>query len=89
VNELLTNSYKYLPKNQPDKNIEIHLNALGNGIYKFIYKDNGLGLPSNINFENSETLGLRLINGLAEQINGSVSYKYQNGSVFIIQFKMV
>jgi two-component sensor histidine kinase/ligand-binding sensor domain-containing protein len=87
VNELLTNSYKYLPAEQLDKKIEINLTVSENGKYEFTYKDNGPGLPPNVNFENSQTLGLRLISGLSEQINGSLFYKYDGGSVFVIQFK--
>jgi two-component sensor histidine kinase len=87
VNELLTNSYKYLPAEQLDKKIEINLTVSENGKYEFTYKDNGPGLPPNVNFENSQTLGLRLISGLSEQINGSIFYKYDGGSVFVIQFK--
>jgi two-component sensor histidine kinase len=87
VNELLTNSYKYLPAEQLDKKIEINLTVSENGKYEFTYKDNGPGLPPNVNFENSQTLGLRLISGLSEQINGSIFYKYDGGSIFVIQFK--
>jgi two-component sensor histidine kinase len=86
VNELLTNSYKYLPADQSDKKIEINLTRLENGNYEFRYRDNGPGLPPNVNFENAQTLGLRLIGGLTEQINGSIEYKYEGGSVFFIQF---
>jgi two-component sensor histidine kinase len=86
VNELLTNSYKYLPPEQSDKKIGINLTILENGNYEFKYRDNGPGLPPNIDFENAQTLGLRLISGLTEQINGSIEYKYEGGSVFVIQF---
>jgi two-component sensor histidine kinase/ligand-binding sensor domain-containing protein len=86
VNELLTNSYKYLPAEQLDKKIKINLTVSDNGKYEFTYKDNGPGLPPYVNFENSQTLGLRLISGLSEQINGSIFYKYDGGSVFVIQF---
>lgn len=86
VNELLTNSYKYLPAEQSDKKIEIDLTILGNGNYEFKYRDNGPGLPPTIDFENAQTLGLRLISGLTEQINGNLDYRFEEGSVFIIQF---
>ena len=86
VNELLTNSYKYLPAEQSDKRIEVNLAILENGKYEFTYRDNGPGLPPNMDFENSHTLGLRLISGLTEQINGSINYSFERGSVFVIQF---
>jgi two-component sensor histidine kinase len=86
VNELLTNSYKYLPPEQSDKKIEINLTILENGNYEFKYRDNGPGLPTTIDFENAQTLGLRLISGLTEQINGNLDYRFEEGSVFVIQF---
>ena len=87
VNELLTNSYKYIPSAQEKKSIEINLQVLDNGVFELIYKDNGPGLPHNINFDNSQTLGLKLIRGLSQQIKGSVTYHYDQGSVFTIRFK--
>jgi two-component sensor histidine kinase len=87
LNELLTNSYKYLPKNQPNKKIEIELHELEADSFELTYKDNGPGLPENVSFENSKTLGLRLIRGLAQQIKGSVDYKFEKGSVFRVRFK--
>ncbi len=87
VNELLTNSYKYIPLTQAKKSVEINLLTNDNGIYELIFKDNGPGLPPNINFDNSQTLGLKLIRGLSQQIRGSVTYHYDQGSVFTIKFK--
>ncbi len=85
INEFLTNSYKYLPEEQVNKKIEIELLQY-NESYELIYKDNGPGLPSSVDFENTQTLGLRLVRGLANQIGGSVSYQYLSGSVFKIRF---
>lgn len=87
VNELLTNAYKYLPSKQEKKSIEINLQVIDNGSFELIFRDNGPGLPHNINFDNSQTLGLKLIRGLSQQIKGSVTYHYDQGSVFIIRFK--
>jgi two-component sensor histidine kinase/ligand-binding sensor domain-containing protein len=87
VNELLTNSYKYIPKSHKKKIVEINLASSAEGDCELIYKDNGLGLPAHINFESSPKLGLRLVRGLVEQIKGTVTYHFNEGSVFTIQFK--
>jgi two-component sensor histidine kinase/ligand-binding sensor domain-containing protein len=87
VNELLTNSYKYIPLLQVKKSVEINLEIVENGTYELTFKDNGPGLPPNINFDNSQTLGLKLIRGLSQQIRGAVTYHYDQGSVFTITFK--
>ena len=87
INELLTNSYKYIPQHQPEKKIDIDLVVLENDNYELTFKDNGPGLPEHINFENSKTLGLRLIRGLSQQIKGSVTYRFDEGAVFVVRFK--
>ena len=87
VNELLTNSYKYIPQHQSEKKIDISLVVLENDNYELTFRDNGPGLPEHINFENSKTLGLRLIRGLSQQIKGSVTYRFDEGAVFVVRFK--
>ena len=87
INELITNSYKYFKKGTQEKKISINIIVLGRGTYKLIYKDNGPGLKKGIDFETATSLGLDLIKGLSNQINGNATYAYENGSVFTIFFK--
>ena len=87
INELITNSYKYFKKGTQEKKISINIIVLGRGTYKLIYKDNGPGLKKGIDFETATSLGLDLIKGLSNQINGNATYKFENGSVFTILFK--
>ena len=67
--------------------IEITLRTLSEGSFELIYRDNGPGLPTHVNLENSPTLGLRLVSGLSQQIKGTVIYHFHNGSVFTIRFQ--
>jgi two-component sensor histidine kinase len=55
--------------------------------YQLIYNDDGIGIPEEINFENTEKLGLTLIKILTEQIEGNVKLERINGTKFIIKFK--
>lgn len=87
VNELLTNSYKYAISKNKDCVIIIELQTTTIGNYILIYSDNGTGLKKEINFEESNTMGLRLIKGLADQIGGKAAYKFNNGAQFTIEFK--
>ncbi len=86
VNELVTNAYKYLPKRWDGNKVSIHLTREINEEYLLLYKDNGPGLKEGLDFESSQTLGMELIRGLAEQLGGSVTYAYQEGSCFNIKF---
>lgn len=86
VNELVTNAYKYLPKRWDGNKVSIHLTREINEEYLLLYKDNGPGLKEGLDFESSQTLGMELIRGLAEQLGGSVTYAYKEGSCFNIKF---
>jgi len=87
VNELLTNSYKYAMSDKQENKIQIKIAKLNDEEYQLTYRDNGPGLTDDVNFETTSTLGLRLVNGLSRQIHGSVKYYFENGSVFVINFK--
>ena len=85
LNELYTNTFKYGTTSKSTPLIELNLSGDGQ-VYRLTYADNGSGLPSDINFENSDSLGLKLINRLSKQLNGKAEYSYRNGSVFTINF---
>jgi two-component sensor histidine kinase/ligand-binding sensor domain-containing protein len=87
VNELLTNSYKYALKGNPNPKIEIDLQQIDKGVYTLIYQDNGPGFKEPIDLEHAKTLGIKLIVGLAHQLGGKVLYSYEYGSKYIIDFK--
>ncbi len=87
LNELITNSYKFFTKGNQAKKIDIDIVDLKRGAYKLIYKDNGPGLKKGIHFDTATSLGLELIKGLSNQIDGKATYEFENGSVFTILFK--
>lgn len=89
LNELLTNSYKHFGKASQEKKISIAITVLNRGQYELVYKDNGPGIKKAVDFDTSTSLGLKLIKGLAKQLYGTASYRFENGSVFTIQFKDV
>ena len=54
--------------------------------YVLNVKDNGVGFPDDIDFKNTESLGLQLVNNLVSQIEGTVELDCTNGSSFNIIF---
>lgn len=88
LNELITNSYKYAFEKQKENLISISLTQ-NESVYELIYSDNGKGIPDEIDFQNSGTLGLELIQILTGQLEGKIEYKKTELSSFIIQFKKV
>ena len=54
--------------------------------YVLNVKDDGVGFPDDIDFKNTESLGLQLVNNLVSQIEGTVELDCTNGSSFNIIF---
>jgi PAS domain S-box-containing protein len=86
VNELITNSLKHaFPNGMKGKiNIDFYLK---NDHYKFAVKDDGIGFPDDIDFQNTNSLGLQIVNSLTEQIDGEIKLNKYNGTEFKITFK--
>ena len=85
INELITNSIKYA---FPGKNgiLKVELNQISDSI-KLTVADNGIGLPNGIDLENTNTLGLKMVNSLVHQLDGTLDYNNTDGTEFIIKFK--
>lgn len=85
INELLTNSLKYaFPAGKQGK-IEIAIRKKDANVTINI-SDNGKGLPKEIDFRNTESLGLQLVVSLVEQINGKIRLDTKKGTKFTIEF---
>lgn len=49
--------------------------------------DNGNGFPEEVDFQNTDSLGLQIVNVLVEQIEGCIELKRNNGTEFSIRFR--
>ena len=54
--------------------------------FVLIVSDNGVGFPKNLDFQNTESLGLQLVNTLAAQLRGRVELSSNGGTEFKITF---
>jgi two-component sensor histidine kinase len=89
VNELVSNSLKYAFSELKDgKNtIDITFNRENaNGTYSLMVADNGTGLPHSVDFKNTKSLGLELVNMLTSQLNGEIDLDNTSGARFKITF---
>jgi two-component sensor histidine kinase len=97
LNELLTNAFKYaFPNGQPragEKACAITIAAAWNGgsvdegVYSLTVSDNGVGLPVDLDWATSKTLGLRLVRMLGQyQLNGRVELDRSQGTSFRLVF---
>jgi two-component sensor histidine kinase len=47
-------------------------------------KDSGVGIPQNFDWRNTESLGLRLVTELADQLDGTIELDRANGTSFTL-----
>jgi two-component sensor histidine kinase len=87
INELLTNAYKYAFNSQEKGEIHVSVESIDNHNFKLIVKDNGIGLPSDFDINKVNSLGLKLVRILSNQMKGSFDIGVGNGACFIINFR--
>lgn len=85
VNEIISNALKYAFPGEREGVISIELKLKGDKLY-LVIGDNGVGLPPELDFRNTESLGLQLVVTLVEQLNGEIDVDLSNGTKFLINF---
>lgn len=86
VNELVSNALKYAFKGRKTGKIRINL-SLDKGNVVLVVLDDGIGFPQNINYKETNSLGLQLVTTLVEQIDGAIEMNNNKGTKFTIKFK--
>ncbi|MDQ1266254.1 MAG: hypothetical protein QG635_1406, partial [Bacteroidota bacterium] len=87
INELFTNSLQYAFPPGFDAKVDLEIKAADNSKYQIFYKDNGVGLPKDINPYTSRSIGLFLINDISKhRLNGSIEISCERGTSFLITF---
>ena len=86
ITELVSNSLKYAFPDHREGELEVSLKVIDN-YYELTISDNGVGIPEDIDFFNTDSLGLQLVNSLTDQIDGEIYFDRSNGTKFTITFK--
>ncbi len=85
LNELITNAFKY-GFSDLEKKLEVELKKINEEEFVLRVADNGKGVPESFDPLKAKSLGLRLIRRLSKQLQGSMNYSFNNGSVFEVSF---
>ena len=87
LNELISNSLKYaFPKGGGE--IKIALRPINDDEIELAVSDDGVGIPEGIDIGKTESLGLQLVQLLAEnQLDGEVDLDRDGGTAFRIRFR--
>jgi PAS domain S-box-containing protein len=86
INELLSNSLKHAFPDDRRGMIDLDFHGK-NGEFALRFRDDGIGLPDNLDFRKTETLGLQLVTTLTEQLSGNIVHtRSDRGTEFEIKF---
>lgn len=86
INELVSNSLKYAFPDNRNGEICITFQKSESGQLILTISDNGIGLPSNLDFRNTKSLGLQLVCRLTKQLEGTIELSRNPGTEFKISF---
>lgn len=88
VNELISNSLKYAFPDGKSGAIMVRAEKKS-GKLAVTVKDNGIGLPETLDWNHTDTLGLKLVRTLVEkQLGGSIRLRKGKGVEFLITFTL-
>ncbi|MCG3166008.1 MAG: hypothetical protein POELPBGB_01783 [Bacteroidia bacterium] len=86
INELISNALKYAFTDRETGTLSVTLKKLEGGKLKLEIADDGKGFPKEINWKDTESLGLQLVVTLAGQIRGDIQMETKKGTTFTIVF---
>jgi PAS domain S-box-containing protein len=86
LNELLTNSLKHAFPDGRGGEIKVELKRYDES-FKLSVSDNGITFPEDLDYRNTDTLGMLIVNSLTDQINGKLNLEKSNGTKFTVTFK--
>jgi len=84
INELISNSLKHaFPTGQGEICVDLHPD---DDTVALTVSDNGGGFPADLDFRNTDSLGLQLVNTLTKQLGGTIELDRRAGTAFKLKF---
>ncbi len=88
INELVSNSLKHAFPEKRAGEIILRLKKISQGAIELVVGDNGVGIPKDLDWRQTDTLGFKLVAILAEnQLDGNISLNRDDGTQFSIRFQ--
>ncbi|HMB44463.1 MAG TPA: histidine kinase dimerization/phosphoacceptor domain -containing protein [Candidatus Methanoperedens sp.] len=87
INELVSNSLKHAFPEGKNGEINISMSSTGRDMIELSVQDNGIGIPDDLDFRKTQSLGLHIVNLLVEnQLHGEIKLNKERGTEFRIRF---
>lgn len=87
-NELISNCFKHAFPGQRTGKVRVALEQVGTDGLRLEISDNGVGLPENINFDQSSTFGMQLVGILKDQLKADLKVETTGGTKFILDIPL-
>lgn len=86
INELVTNCLKHAFPGNRTGEIVVSMRQTADGRYVLVVGDNGVGFPEDTDFRKTGSLGMKLVNSLTSQLDGTIELARSGGTTFTIRF---
>ena len=86
INELVTNSLKHAFPDGRGGEIKIAMRTIKDNPIELIVSDTGIGFPEDLDFQNTDSLGLQIVCALVDQLNGTIELDRAGSAEFTIAF---
>ncbi|GAH77497.1 unnamed protein product, partial [marine sediment metagenome] len=86
ITELVSNSLKHAFPNGKKGEISVEMFSDRGKKFSLVIRDTGRGFPEELDFHETESLGMQLVTGLVDQINGTIKLNRAKGTEFKIVF---
>ena len=88
VNEILSNAFKHAFKGKQQGNLNVSATSSGDRIH-IVVRDDGIGIPSDVDVFETTSLGLKLIRSLVQQLKGTVTIHSDHGTEVTVEFPAI
>jgi len=86
VNEAITNSIKYAFANGREGAVNVSFKQVSRECFVLKISDNGIGLPEDFDIQKPDSMGIRLIRGLSDDIEARLSITGVAGTEIVVWF---
>jgi two-component sensor histidine kinase/ActR/RegA family two-component response regulator len=88
INELVCNALRHAFPGERTGQIQIDLRSGNDNRYVLTVRDDGVGFPRDLDFQNTESLGLQIVTALTQQLEGTIELGPEKGTgtTFTITF---
>ena len=87
INELVSNAFKHAFRDKRKGRVVISMRRDNEKSIVLEVSDDGTGFPRGVDFRNTSSLGLQLVNSLVTQLGGTLSMESAGGTAFRIEFE--